>query len=157
MPTAAEPAALAGIRRILLLVFLLGTVGTGVELLLLEHTEDVWQLIPVILFPLALAPLAWYRVTRSAASLRTFQTGMLLFIVSGGLGTWLHYRGNVEFELEMSPALGGWPLFREAMTGATPSLAPGAMLWLGLIGLAFTFRHPALARRPESPSPRPDE
>jgi hypothetical protein len=30
--------------------------------------------------------------------------------------------------------------------GATPLLAPGIMLQLGLVGLLFTFRHPALAR-----------
>ena len=32
----------------------------------------------------------------------------------------------------------------ERLTGATPALAPGAMVQLGLIGLAYTFRHPAL-------------
>jgi len=142
-----EPGALAGIRRLLVLVFLLGSVGTGTELLLLEHTEDIWQLIPVLLFPAALLVLAWYGVSRSAAALRAFRGLMVLLVLSGGLGAWLHYKGNVEFELEMSPALGGWALFREAMMGATPSLAPGTMLWLGLIGLAFTFRHPVL--RPE--------
>ena len=142
-----EPGALAGIRRLLVLVFLLGSVGTGTELLLLEHTEDIWQLVPVLLFPAALLVLAGYGVSRSAAALRAFRGLMFLFVLSGGLGAWLHYKGNVEFELEMSPALGGWALFREAMMGATPSLAPGTMLWLGLIGLAFTFRHPVL--RPE--------
>jgi hypothetical protein len=40
--------------------------------------------------------------------------------------------------------LAGWELFKEAMTGATPALAPGAMVQLGLIGLAWSYRHPAL-------------
>jgi hypothetical protein len=44
----------------------------------------------------------------------------------------------------MSPDVTGWPLFWEAIRGATPALAPGAMVQLGLIGLAFTIRHPAL-------------
>ena len=65
------------------------------------------------------------------------------FVAAGLLGTWLHYRGNVEFELERTPTLAGWALFRAAMEGATPSLAPGTMIHFGLIGLLFTWRHPA--------------
>jgi hypothetical protein len=72
---------------------------------------------------------------------------MVLSLVSGVLGAWLHYRGNVEFELEMEPALRGLTLFWRAMRGATPALAPGTMIQLGLVGLAYTFRHPALAPR----------
>ena len=30
------------------------------------------------------------------------------------------------------------------VSGATPTLAPGAMVELGLLGLAYTYRHPAL-------------
>lgn len=52
-------------------------------------------------------------------------------------------QGNVEFELEMYPDLSGWKLFRDSMMGATPALAPGAMVQIGLVGLAWTFRHPA--------------
>ena len=48
------------------------------------------------------------------------------------------------------------------LRGATPALAPGAMVQLGLLGLAFTFRHPVLetlttetvARSPDSTEPR---
>jgi hypothetical protein len=45
----------------------------------------------------------------------------------------------VEFELEMYPGLSGLELFREAMKGATPALAPGTMTILGLLGLAYTY------------------
>ena len=50
---------------------------------------------------------------------------------------------GVEFELEMYPDLAGWKLFKDSMMGATPALAPGAMVQIGLIGLAWTLRHPA--------------
>jgi len=59
----------------------------------------------------------------------------------------LHYRGNVEFERERDPSLSGLALVWEALRGATPSLAPGAMAQLGLLGLAITWRHPAARRR----------
>jgi hypothetical protein len=58
---------------------------------------------------------------------------------------YLHFQVNMEFQIEMDPALSGWPLFQKAILAKTPpALAPGSMIQLGLIGLAYTFRHPAL-------------
>ncbi len=157
-----EGAALATIRRILLILFLIGVVGTGLELLLLDHTEDLWQWAPLVLMALSLVTLGWRLADRGAASLRLFQSTMVLFALSGVVGLWLHYQGNVEFELEMYPSMQGLELFRESVTGATPTLAPGAMLELGLLGLAYAYRHPALsdehratynAPRAEQPNP----
>ena len=78
------------------------------------------------------------------------------FVVAGLVGVVLHYRGNAVFEQEMEPALSGWPLFEAAMMGATPALAPGAMAQLGLLGLLWCWRHPALARTTETPSSNMD-
>jgi hypothetical protein len=40
-----------------------------------------------------------------------------------------------------------WELFWEVVRAkAPPAMAPAAMAHLGLIGLAYAFRHPALAR-----------
>jgi hypothetical protein len=41
----------------------------------------------------------------------------------------------------------GMDLFSKVMTGAAPALAPGAMVQLGLLGLIYTFRHPALEQQ----------
>ena len=71
---------------------------------------------------------------------------MLLFLVIGILGVFLHLKGNVEFALERNPSLSGASLAWKALRGATPALAPGALAQLGLIGLLFTYRHPALVR-----------
>ena len=71
---------------------------------------------------------------------------MAAFVIAGVAGVILHYRGNAEFELEMHPAVRGFDLFRDAMMGATPALAPGTMAQLGLLGLASTYRHPRLRR-----------
>ena len=135
---------LAVVRLTLLATTVLALGGTGVELLLLEHTDGVWQWIPLVLLAAALLVLLWFGVERGRRSLGVFRALMILFLVCGLAGVLLHYRGNVEFELEMSPALQGWELFRKSMMGATPALAPGAMIQIGLVGLAWTFRHPAL-------------
>ena len=145
MPEARSGATTSAIRRFLLILFVIGALGTGAELLLLGRTEDLWQWAPLVLLAASLVTLGWRVVARGARSLRLFLGTMILFVLSGGVGLWLHYHGNAEFEREMYPSLKGAELFWESVTGATPTLAPGAMLELGLLGLAYTFRHPALS------------
>jgi hypothetical protein len=49
--------------------------------------------------------------------------------------------------MESNPSLAGWDLVWQAIGGKTPPLlAPGAMIQLGLVGLAYTYKHPALGR-----------
>jgi hypothetical protein len=43
----------------------------------------------------------------------------------------------VEFERELNPDASGFSLFRDAMMGATPALAPGTMILLGAVGWAY--------------------
>jgi len=66
--------------------------------------------------------------------------------ISGAVGVYLHLRANMEFQLEMDATLSGWALLKKSVLAKSPpALAPGAMTQLGLIGLAYTFKHPALA------------
>jgi hypothetical protein len=141
-----ESTALRIVRRILLAALWLGTIGTGAELLLLEHYEEWRQMIPLGLLAGGVLALFWHAIHRSAAPLRVIQLLMLLFVAAGVTGLVLHYRGNAEFELEMYPSKSGWELVRESMMGATPALAPGTMIQLALIGLAYSYRHPLLRR-----------
>ncbi len=130
------------IRSFLMALFLLGATGTAAELLLLGHTEDPWQWVPLVLMAVGVVAACSFFLRRDRGSLRAFQVTMGVFLVSGIIGLVLHYRVNVEFELEMYASLGGLDLFWEAMQGATPVLAPGMMIELGLLGLAYAFRHP---------------
>ena len=134
---------LGGLRQALAAIFVFGSAGTGAELLLLEHVDGVWQQIPLILMALGCAALILVEARPSSVALRAFQLTMVAFMVSGVLGVWLHYQGNVEFELELQPDASGAALFWEAMKGATPALAPGTMALLGAIGVTYAHRHPA--------------
>jgi hypothetical protein len=145
---AADP--LARLRGLLFLLLAFGILGTTTELLLLVHWESVWQWTPLALFALGMIALIPAAYRPRPGRLRAFQLVMVLFIASGFTGLYLHYHGNAEFELEMSPALAGFELFWKSITGATPALAPGTMVQFGLLGLACTFRHPLLRRRPGS-------
>ncbi len=65
-----EPDTAGGLRRALLAIFILGVVGTAAELLLVGHTEDPWQWVPLGMFGISLLVLGWVRVAASAASLQ---------------------------------------------------------------------------------------
>jgi hypothetical protein len=125
-------------KRLLLAAFLLSLLGTGAELLLLEHTADWWQLIPVILIGLGLTAVIWFTLSRSSSSKYFFRGLMVFFVVSGFLGLALHYDGNMAFELEMYPSMKGMELVWKTLKGATPVLAPGTMIAAALIGWAYT-------------------
>jgi hypothetical protein len=127
------------VRRALVFILVVAMAGILVELLLIEHFEDAWQLVPLCLLGLGLGSLGWNVLAPGAASGRVWRTLMGLFIVAGLVGFYMHYSGNVEFELEQNPNATRWVLFREAMMGATPALAPGAMIQIGLIGLLYAF------------------
>jgi hypothetical protein len=135
------------VRRLLLVLVHVGILGLLAELFLLGHTESATQWIPLVALAVGLASAVAVALRATPARLRAFQGVMALFVIAGLLGLVLHYRGNVEFELERDASLSGLKLFWESLRGATPTLAPGALFQLGLLGLAYTFRHPALARR----------
>jgi uncharacterized membrane protein len=137
-------------RRILLGIFLVGAGGISVELWLLGHYEEVDQFIPLGLAAAGTLMLIAAALRPTPVTVRVVQALMLLFVVSGFVGIWFHYQATTEFQLEMDPSLRGWALFRKAIVAkAPPALAPGAMIQLGLIGLAYTFKHPAF--RKETP------
>jgi hypothetical protein len=132
-------AVLAVVRRVILLILFFAMAGILGELLLIEHVEDAWQIVPLVLLVLGVLAVAWHARASSVRSARTVQALMMLFVLSGLLGVFLHYRGNVEFELEQNPGATRWTLVREAMMGATPALAPGVMIQIGLLGLLYAF------------------
>jgi hypothetical protein len=135
------------IRRLLLALLAFGLVGTTVDLVLLEHYEDSWQLVPLFLLAVSLVAIVAYLATRSAGSVRLIQLMMVLLIVSGLIGFGLHYGGNLEIQMDMDPTLSQWELFKKVMHAkAPPALAPASMAQLGLLGLVYTYRHPALRK-----------
>jgi hypothetical protein len=133
-------ATLKAIRRLLLAALIAGMAGTASELLLIEHFEDSWQLVPLVLLTVGTVVAIVHGVRPSALTVRLLQVLMGLFLVSGVIGMVLHYRGNLEFALEMQPVPAGVDLVREALIGDPPPLAPGTMILLGVIGLASTYR-----------------
>jgi len=136
--------AIRTIRRILLVILWIGLIGTATELLLLKHDEDPLQLVPLVLIAAACVVLVWHTASNGDASVRALQVTMACFVASGIVGVILHYRANVAFQLEVDPSARAMDLFWKAVRAkAPPALAPGTMIQMGLIGLVYTYRHPA--------------
>jgi len=138
------------VRRILLAILALGMAGSLTELILLKHTEDPIQWVPLVLLGAGGAVLAWHSASGGAASLRLMRWVMGGFVAAGIAGVYFHFQGSAEFKLESQPTLAGMALFWQAIRAKTPPLlAPGAMVQLGLLGLAYTYKHPVLKQSNE--------
>ena len=143
--TRIETSLLANVRKILLAILALGMIGSLTELILLKHSEDVFQWVPLVLLGLGLAALAWHGLSGSALSARLLHWLMYGFVGAGAAGIYFHFQGSAEFKLESQPNLAGMALFWEAIRAkAPPLLAPGSMVQLGLLGLAYTYKLPVL-------------
>lgn len=134
------------VRRLLLGLVLFGIVGLVLELLLLEHTESLTQAMPLAVLGGGLACGVAVALRPTHTTVRLFQAAMTLFVLTGVLGLVLHLRGNAAFEREMDASMQGLALLWRSLRGATPALAPGALVQVGLLGLIQTYRHPALSR-----------
>ena len=131
----------------MLALLVVAMIGTMVDLMLLEHHEDAWQIVPLALLAAGVLAAA-ATLTGRAGAVLLFRIVMALVIASGIIGLGLHYLGNTEFQKEMDPSLAGWPLFVKAMTAkAPPALAPASMVQMGVLGLLYTYHHPALRRQ----------
>ncbi len=119
-----ESEPLKSLRRGMLGLVGLGTVGVCVELVVLEHYTDWNQLIPLVVAGMGLLAASWTALAPGLTGLRVWQFTMLLFVGTGITGITMHY--DVVSE-----------------TVNPPLLAPGLFVQLGLLGLLYTFRHPS--------------
>lgn len=133
--------------RFLWYVTMGGMLGLVLELLLLAHTEDLLQWIPLILLGLGLAGLVLAGARPTPARLRAVQVAMATLLVAGVAGVVLHFLGNRAFQLEIDPTLHGWALaWKVIRAHSPPALAPGALVLVGLVGIGWTVAVPPAPR-----------
>lgn len=139
-----DAALVAWFRRFLLLTTGAMCLGVIAELALTGHTEAPLQWAPLIACALGLAVLGWALIQPRRAALRALQGVMIVAAVAGAVGTFAHLSGNLELAREARPDAAQSAPVLAALTGGNPPLAPGAMAVIALVGLAATYRHPAL-------------
>ena len=133
-------------RRYLLYILLFGAVGLLAELYLLDHYEDWRQWIPLVLIVAGTGAGVWLAMRPSQGAVRTFRILLAAYVPAGLLGVYFHFQSNVEFEKELHPNSSGLALVTESLGGAMPTLAPGAMILLGMLGILIALQHPAAGR-----------
>jgi len=138
--------------RLLRALLFLGLTGVGAELLLIEHTEGIYQLLPLGTLALCLVALLARTAKPSRLARGLVMAAMLSLAACGAFGVILHYDSNAEFQAELEPELEGWGLFVASMRAKSPpALAPGALTLLGLLGLVIaTMPGPRLSRSENS-------
>jgi hypothetical protein len=89
--------------------------------------------------------IVWHWRKADLPSLRALRATMVLFLVSGVAGVAFHFKGATEFQREIDPSQSLWDITKKVMRAESPPvLAPGLMMQLGLVGLLYTYRHPAI-------------
>jgi hypothetical protein len=136
----------AQIRQFLLTLAALIFLGTPVELLLQDHTEESIQWIPFVLCAFGLITVVAALLRPGRNSLIIVRSVMLVVAAGGLLGMGLHLLGNFEFEQEIRPNGTFLEVAQAALKGANPLLAPGILIFTSLVVWIATYHHPALSK-----------
>jgi hypothetical protein len=135
------------LRRGMLALAALGSAGTALELVSLRHWTSLGRLGPwVALLGLAVG-LALMRKAASPTAIRAVQALAAGAVLIGALGVAVHVRANYEqaarnpqyaasWSSTAEPAR--WLMAADGAVGSTPTLAPGAIAFMGLILLLGT-------------------
>src|SRR5262244_1223693 len=125
------------LRRWILLILVLGLLGTVTELVLLEHYEQPLQFVPLVLIAAAVGVLWWEFRRHDVASRRATQIVMALFVLAGFVGFVAHFQGSAEYQLELNPEMSNWGVWEKVLRAiGLPLLAQGVILHVGVLGLA---------------------
>ncbi len=132
----------AQLRRFQLALAAAVCAGIIAELVLIGHTEGLVQLVPIVLPSVALLALGLAYARPSRTTVLTLRAVMVILMAAGAFGIYEHFEHNLAFELEIQPNATFRDVWLQAMQGASPFLAPGAVALAGLLGLSATYRHP---------------
>lgn len=139
----------------MLAILFFAMTGTFVDMLLFEHYETLWQKIPLVLLGIAALTLTGHLAVKNQITLRAFRSAMLLLIFGGAAGIFFHARASAEFHGEIASTTSRWQLASAVLhSKVPPTLAPGGLIQMGLIGLAATYRHPANQRKIQQGDPK---
>ena len=93
-----------------------------------------------MLLAVGLAALAADLTLSTSWTQLVIQLTMVLMIGAGVLGMYFHFQGSREFQLEMDPQMRGTTLVWHVLRAKSPpTLAPGSMVQLGMLGLGYAY------------------
>ena len=124
----------------MLVVLLFGMAGLLAELTLIAHYEDPAQWLPIVLLAAGLLVVLLDLALGRSWTQLLIQMTMVLVVAAGFLGVYFHFQGSREFQLEMDPHMRGTSLVWHVLRAKSPpTLAPGSMMQLGILGLGYAY------------------
>ena len=133
-------ARLSTIRTVVLVVLVFGMAGLLAELTLIAHYEDPAQWLPIALLAAGLFVIALDLALGRSWTQLLIQVTMVFVVAAGLLGVYFHFQGSREFQLEMDPQMRGTSLVWHVLRAKSPpTLAPGSMMQLGILGLGYAY------------------
>lgn len=142
------------LRRWLIAISALATVGTVLELLLLRHWDNGLEVIPFVSLAILGGAIAILASASSSRAVRVARLVASAVAASGAIGVFIHVRANYEAAPLDFRYTDSWPTTAEPIrwllaatdtVGPSPTLAPAALTFAALALLAATLHHPALA------------
>ncbi|MCK6519225.1 hypothetical protein L6R46_29690 [Myxococcota bacterium] len=137
-----------GLRRALLALAGLTGLGLVGELLLIGHTEETLQLLPIVLGGLTTLGALWAARLPETAAPKALQALSAALVLCSALGVWEHLESNLEFERELRPDQSLTEALIGALSGSSPLLAPGALVVAALALAAAVWRLTPSSRAP---------
>ena len=125
------------LKQVLVFALLFMIVGSLLELYLLDHYEDTWQLIPILSVGTTLVTLLILFFKKTTKVVNLFKAVLILTALSGVYGVYLHLQSNFEFEQDMKPTATNFELITDSLSGALPTLAPMSLVVLACIGYSY--------------------
>ena len=125
------------LKKVLVLALLFMMIGSLLELYLLDHYEDSWQLIPILSVGTTLVTLLILFFKKTTKVVNLFKAVLILTALSGVYGVFLHLQSNFEFEQDMKPTATNLELITDSLSGALPTLAPMSLVVLACIGYSY--------------------
>ena len=125
------------LKKVLVLALLFMMIGSLLELYLLDHYEDSWQLIPILSVGTTLVTLLILFFKKTTKVVNLFKAVLILTALSGVYGVFLHLQSNFEFEQDMKPTATNFELITDSLSGALPTLAPMSLVVLACIGYSY--------------------
>lgn len=132
---------LARLRRFMLVLSAFLFCGTLVELWLVNHTEDLVQWMPFVLCSVAVVVVLSVLRRPGRGTLLSLRAWMVAVIAGSLFGVYEHVTNNIAFEREIAPTAPMLRIFREALSGANPLLAPATLAVAAMLALAATYKH----------------
>lgn len=132
------------LRQFLLAVAAFIFVGTVFELILLDHTEQMFQWIPFVVSGIGFGMIVTAWKAPKAFTFKLLRWIMVIVALSSLVGIYMHFSGNLAFTREINPSYTIWESLWPALKGSYPLLAPGILFLAGILGIAATYKHPLL-------------